>query len=559
MPGRISAVSARLSSAVERTPRTARARPARRPSRPAATQLALPRLSVSAWGLIGVTATFVGLTCWWVTQDRSIPIFDAGTQLGTAIQYHDMLRSGDILGPFNHVSQYPPLVHLVGAIAMFLGGVGVATPIIAANLIFVPLLTLGCYKTGELLYGRGAGLPAAIFVLGSPLLSAQFHVFMLDAPETALVSVSIWLLLASRQFSRLRFAAWAGLAVGCGLLVKVTFPFFLAGIVLLALARGGWRNWRNLGVFLAVALIFGAPWYLDHLSELATIAQLGGRNSGAVAGNLPPTLSSANLLWYFWSSLNSQLLAPLALLVLGGAIWTGHALLRRPEAKAVRLEFIAGGFLAWLAISLTPHHDIRYDMPLMPYLAVLATGWIVHLPRTARVAATAFTVLAVLAATLGSTFGVGKTVEFDLVHSPPATEALPDRVVVYSTSGFLVGAPQRDGDVPGLLDALRSSGVGEIVFSIRQSEQPDFSFEGLLPLARISGLQAAITPTVEFGASSKIATLVHRTIDARFPPPCRRLADGTGVWVLRFDPTKGKPALFCPESRPQFYSTKLVS
>jgi hypothetical protein len=215
--------------------------------------------------------------------------------------------------------------------------------------------------------------------------------------------------------------------------------------------------------------------------------------------------------------------------------------------------------VAWLAISLTPHHDIRYDMPLMPYLAVLGTGWIVHLRRTMRITATAFTGLATLAATLGVTFGVGKTVEFKLVHSPPATQAFPDRIVVYSASGFLVGAPQRDGDVPGLLSALRSSGVGTIVISITQSQQPDFSFEGLLPLARISGLQAAITPTVEYGASSKVATLVHRAIDKGTPPPCRKLADGTGVWILRFDPSKRRLALFCPDHRPQFYSTKLVS
>src|SRR5665811_2452362 len=209
--------------------------------------------SASAWGAIGITTAFVGLTCWWLTQDRSIPIFDAGAHLETAIYYHHLLQSGDLLGPFNYTSQYPPLAHLVGVFAMFVGGVSVASPIIGENLVFVPLLTLGCYQTGRLLFGPRAGLLAAIFVLGSPLLIAQLHVFMLDAPETALVAVSMWLLLASERFGRTRVAALAGLAVGAGLLSKVQFPFFVVGIALTALALGGWRNWRGLAAFAAIA------------------------------------------------------------------------------------------------------------------------------------------------------------------------------------------------------------------------------------------------------------------------------------------------------------------
>lgn len=215
------------------------------------------RLSHCAWGVIGVTSGFIGLTCWWLTQDRSIPIFDAGYQLGAAIEFHNQLHAGHLVQPFTQASLYPPLGHLVGALAAFIGGVNVASPIIGENLVFVSLLTLGCYRTGRLLFGARAGLLAAIFVLGSPLLIAQFHVFMLDAPETALVAVSMWLILASQDFSRTRIAGWAGLAVGFGLLVKVQFPLFLAGIVLAALARGGWRHWRGLVAFAALALVVG--------------------------------------------------------------------------------------------------------------------------------------------------------------------------------------------------------------------------------------------------------------------------------------------------------------
>jgi hypothetical protein len=514
--------------------------------------VAISDWSGSAWGAIGITAAFIGITCWWLTQDRSIPIFDAGSHLETAIYFHQQLQAGHLFEPFNNTSQYPPLAHLMGALAMFVGGVNLATPIIAENLVFVSLLTLGCYKTGRLLFGPRAGLLAVIFVLGSPLLIAQFHVFMLDAPETALVSVSMWLLLASEDFGRTRMAAFAGLAVGCGLLVKVQFPFFLAGIFLVALARGGWRHWRGLATFAAVALVVAAPWYIDHLSEFGTIAKLAGTNSGAIAGNQPPTLSIENLTWYFWSTLNSQLLFLLFLLVLGGTIWTVLDMVRGEEARGVRLEFLAGGFVAWLVISLTPHHDIRYDMPLMPYLAVIGTGWIVHLPRAARLVAAGVLVLAVAMSTLATSFGVGGQVEAKLVSSPPATQASPDRIVLYSNRGFLVAGPQRDGDVPGLFKVLRNEGVEVVAFDSAQLEAADFSGEGLGPLAMIAGLLPSVE-TALASSSSAAVTVIHQSVSSSSPSACTTLDDGTGVWVLRLNPESTKVEFFCPFPHPRYY------
>jgi dolichyl-phosphate-mannose-protein mannosyltransferase len=531
---------------------SATARAQVRPRVRAWAQVDISRWSGSAWGAIGVTASFIAITCWWLTQDRSIPIFDAGAHLETAIYFHEQLQLGHLLEPFNNVSQYPPLAHVVGALAMFVGGVNVATPIIAENLVFVSLLTLGCYQTGRLLFGSRAGLLAVIFVLGSPLLIAQFHVFMLDAPETALVAVSMWLLLAGEDFTRLRFAGFAGLAVGAGLLVKVQFPFFLAGIVLVALARGGWREWRGLVLFAAVALVVGAPWYIDHLSELSTIAKLAGTESGAIAGNQPPTLSSANLLWYFWSTLNSQLFLVLFVLVLGGTVWTIAEVARGGETRGPRLEFLVGAFVAWLAITLTPHHDLRYDMPLMPYLAVIGTGWLVNLSRVPRLAGATVLVLAVLANTLSTSFGVGGQVEAKLVSAPPNTQAYPDRVVLYSNRGFLVAGPQRDGDVPGLFKALRDEGVEVVAFNVNQIEAADFSGEGLGPLAMVAGLLPSIETALASSSSAAVA-VIHQSVSSSSPPACTTLSDGTGVWLLRLDQVSGHVAYYCPFRRPKYY------
>ena len=143
---------------------------------PPASERATRRVSGYAWGVTGVTAAFIAETGWWVSQDRSIPIFDAGAYLTQAVVFHRWLSVGHLLKPFTFISPHPPahppLAPLVGASATFVGGVNVASPIVGQNLVFVPLLTLGCYQTGRLLFGERAGLLAALFALGSPLLIA---------------------------------------------------------------------------------------------------------------------------------------------------------------------------------------------------------------------------------------------------------------------------------------------------------------------------------------------------------------------------------------------------
>ncbi len=502
---------------------------------------------------------FLALTCWWLTQDRGIPIFDAGTQLETALEYRSMLARGDLLGPFTFENVYPILGHIVGSVSALVGGMSVAAPIVGENLVFVPLLALGVYQTGRLLFGELAGMLAVLVVLGSPLMISMFHVFLLDAPLVAAVAMAVWLVLASEDFSRVGVSALAGLAVGLGLNIKVQFGLFLFGLIVIVLLHGGWRNWRGFAVFCAVALLFGTPWYIQHASELPRMIELSSSGPGTPPGNIPPTLSTENLFWYFWSVMNSQLLVPLWLLAVGGTVWLLVTVVRERGQDSLRMEFLAGGVAAWfIATYPDSHHDIRYGMPLLAFVAVAATGWIVSLPRPARVAAIALLAFGVGANTLGINFGVGGDAKVNLVSSPPPTEQFPEQLVFFQTTGFLASAPSRDGDVPALLDALRNDGVNTVSWSFEQSQLPDFSLEGLKPLVRIAGLEKAITERPQFVPQSNVVTLLHEAAGARTVPPCTRLSNGTGVWVVRYDAAARKLAFYCPSRLPRYYGVGTV-
>jgi hypothetical protein len=518
-----------------------------------ASHVRIARWSAYAWGAIGVTTTFIAVTCWWLTQDRSIPIYDAGTQLTAALKYQDMLRAGNLLGPFTTETVYPAFARLVGALGALIAGPSVASPIIAENLVFVSLLALGCYQTGRLVFGPLAGMLAVLFALGSPLVISMFHVFLLDAPLTALVAVSVWLMLASEDFSRPGAAALAGVTVGLGMNIKVQFAFFVVGLTVIMLAHGGWRNRRGLALFAVIALVIGAPWYLIHIGEWGKMLESASER-GAPVGNVPPTLSLENLEWYFWSVLNSQLALVLFVLAVAGGVWTLVDVVRARGRQAARLEFLASGFAAWLVITfITPHHDIRYGLPLLFFLAVVATGWIACVPRAPRLAAIAILVLGVCANTLGIDFGVGQEVKVALANPLPATEQLPDQIVVYTPDGFLVSAPSRDGDVLGLLEGLHRAGVKTVTYSVEESGNPDFSYAGLEALAEVAKLFPVLTEKLQGGNSASAATLIHGSVGTFNAPACTSLSDGTDVWVARYDSNARETAFYCPTRHPQFY------
>lgn len=577
-----------------------------------------------AWGAIGVTTLFIGITCWWLAQDRSIPIFDAGLHLSLVLNVHQELAAGNLGNALTLSVPYPPFAYLVGSLGITLGGVGVAPPILAENLVFVTALALGCYKVGRMAFSPLAGLLAVVFALGSPLIAAQFHVFMTDAPETAMVAVSIWLVIASEGFTKLRACAIAGVAVGLGMLTKEPFPIFVLGVGLVTLGRGGRRAWPGVAVFAVIALAIALPWYVHEHSLIQGIGDQATASSSAYPNSpgpgpkeiAPPRLSSANLEWYLWNLDNVELGLALLLLAAAGFVWTVSGLVRsrprasggtararpaarassearrqgrggragqtkekrpparpkswrsregggaavaptgseRPSVSPLALELTVGAFLSWLILTETYFHDTRYSMPLLIYPAVFAGGWIAHFTGRRRVLAVGALTLAVVANTLGSTFGLGKQYRITLPGASPTALQQPGYLTLYP-GGFLVSGPHRDGDLLATLRALRRSGVRYIAWNQRQGTfEPSFSNGGVAALAQIAQLTAVATPTASLGRRQ--AVMAHGKITSREVPPCVTLDDGSGVWIRIGNPAAAGAQDYCPLPRPHYYGPK---
>lgn len=525
---------------------------------------AAPRWSAGAWWAIAATVAFVLVSCWWLGQDRGLPFSDNGSHLITVLAYRDRLAAGDFGGDFwIRSGAYPPLTFVVGALGTFVGGANVWSPVLTQNLVYVPLLAAGCYGVGRMLAGPPAGALAVAFALGSPLIAEQFHVFMLDAPEAALVAVAAWLILRSDRFAHVPTAVLAGLAVGAGIGSKEQAPLFLAGLVLVALARGGWRNWRGLLAFATVALVVGMPWYVANLARFDVLTvPISGDERMPLEGK-PPLLSAANATWFAWATLNTLLFAPLFLLAATGvgraAVELSRAVRRRGRLAAadVRPELLGGLAVAWVALTVVPHHDLRYTMPLIVYLATLGTAWVVRLARIPRRAATAALLLAVLATTLGASFGVGGTARVALEREPYAPDyrtflhiygvPLRRQITLFADRNFIVTGPRRSSDIPALLDALRADGYTGVGWIREQAilGEPAFDLQGLWLLARFAGLdEPALTLRVPWEMDDPHHALLVRQSLPADTRPCLVLADGSGLWVA----VDGGRDRWCPDA-----------
>ena len=201
---------------------------------------------------------------------------------------------------------------------------------------------------------------------------------------------------------------------------------------------------------------------------------------------------------------------------------------RRPVSRRAA-ELALGAFVSWAALTETYIHDIRYSLPMTVYLAVFAAGWIPRLPRPLLVGTAAVLVLIALANSLGVGFGIGTP-----VMSAPTNaiyEQQPGTLTFYSNHGLWMGRPTRDGDVLGLLRALRRNGVRELSWSSENEGEVEFSGPGLAVLARIAGLSVPSGHVQPDRASRNQAFVSHGEPPPNVARPCVILRDGSGVWV----------------------------
>jgi hypothetical protein len=314
---------------------------------------------------------------------------------------------------------------------------------------------------------------------------------------------------------------------------------YLVGLLGCSLVRGGgWRNWRGIVAFVAVALVVGAPWYVRQLmlGQADGFIQAAGAGGDVPPAARPPALSGANLAWYLWATLNGLLFAPLFAFAAVGVGWAVARVRRSRALDDPTLELLCGLGAAWLLLTLIPHHDMRYTLGLIGYIAALGTVWIVRLSRGPRVALIVLLTIATAMAHMGATFGIGGESFRRLPGNRNAAygEGVPPRgrVIVYSNHDYMVSGPRRQPDVLAMLRALRRAGVTTIGWEDRiEVRDPYIEGLGLWALARIVGVEFVPQSGEITAPHPGEAVLIRARSIRELGPPCDRFADGSGLWI----------------------------
>jgi hypothetical protein len=500
-----------------------------------------PRFEFSREALLAALAAlaFIAISTWWLLYDGRAPGGgDPGRHLSTVVVFVELLGDADFgsVVEFEGLTDffYPPLVHLVGAVPGLLGLAVEDWGVVALNLVFIPMLVAGCYLVGRRVYGPRAGLLAAIFALGVPMVLQLSHVFMLDVPLTGAVALTVAALLASERFGRRRESVVAGALLGVAILVKPTAPLFVAGVVLVMLAGGGYRNWRNALLAAAATLLVAAPYFAVHLDDFLQLTK-----EASVASEDPWTqqfgwtfeglerFSPESLVWYLWSAANVQLFAPLLCLFLVGLVVAIRDRRRSPYIP----ELLGGLGVGYLGVTFLSLHDPRYTLPLIVFVAVIATGWIATSTSTAvRGAAVGLLVgivgLNVAAVTVG---GLG-TARITLFGEDDGDLIRPGDVTIVDHRGWVTGEPNPDSIWDRLLAAAQGEGMKTVAFTQHENLLNGTDFVGFDVVANDYGIEGTTFRT-EYAQSDLRVDTWWFSPDEVFekrgiPPPCETITEG---------------------------------
>jgi 4-amino-4-deoxy-L-arabinose transferase-like glycosyltransferase len=402
------------------------------------------RRSWAVPALLGVLVIAIsGLNVWWRTMEKRPPHWDMAHHLYNSLVYLDGFSVSNLWRFFTADEYYPPFVYWVTDVFYAAFGNNAIWVAILSNVVWIGLLVFSTYGVGKRLWNARVGWLSAVFVVSAPLIIDAGKDYMLDLPLTSIAALALYLLIRADGFASRRHSLLLGATCGCGLLVKWSFPLVVAlpvvhaSAIALHDARGRRRFDRLLNLAAAgiVTFAIAGAWYLHNgLSVLGSLNAYDGPE-GARLGN-PHVATVESALWYLWNLLNAQLyLVPFLLAVVGIAICCakrGHA--RRnlwPILMAVG---------TYIAFSLLRHKDVRYTLPMLPALAVIATSWVEYLPARARALSAAAFVAYSAAAVVVISFGTSLLPKQATIKLPSGVFS-PGSISVFEQNGYINGPP----------------------------------------------------------------------------------------------------------------------
>ena len=205
----------------------------------------------------------------WLSQNQAPPFWEESKYLLMGLKYKDLFSQISLfnLKSFAQIGgYYPPLLPISSLILI---GNSIRT-MAMANIIYMAIMLFSIFKIGEIIFDRKTGLWAAFILSMFPIVFGTSRMFMLDYALTAMVTLSIYLLLLTDYFKSTKYSILYGLSLGLGMLIKNTFGAFIIGPLIYIFYKAIFGNSKeekkkqiaNLFYSLSLGSILSIPWYV---------------------------------------------------------------------------------------------------------------------------------------------------------------------------------------------------------------------------------------------------------------------------------------------------------
>jgi 4-amino-4-deoxy-L-arabinose transferase-like glycosyltransferase len=222
----------------------------------------------------------------WLLENVTWTGWDKARHLAWSLQYNYLLGQFSLRSLFQVMVSdaiRPPFFAASASIlyALFGRSADVATMV---NVIYMAITLSATYGVGRRWGGRWSGLVSVVLLAFFPMFYAMSRYFYLEFALTAMVTLNVYLLLATDGFRRRGFSLLFGLSLGLGMLTKRTFAVFAVGPAIVAILASGmipltWQrlkqrpklHWRQALLALLGGLALSALWYLPNRDVVQTL------------------------------------------------------------------------------------------------------------------------------------------------------------------------------------------------------------------------------------------------------------------------------------------------
>lgn len=245
---------------------------------------------LAPWLVVAGLVLFHAVNNWlWLLENVTWTGWDKARHLAWSLHYNYLLGHFSIRSLFQIMVSdaiRPPFFAASASVMYALLGrsADVATMV---NVIYMAIALAATYALGRRWggeNGRSQGLVSVLLLASFPMFYAMSRHFYIEFALTAMVALTVLLLLATNGFRRRGMSLLFGLSLGLGMLTKRTFGVFAVGpVIVVVLASGlipmAWQRlkrrpklyWGKALLAWLVGLALAALWYLPNREMVKTL------------------------------------------------------------------------------------------------------------------------------------------------------------------------------------------------------------------------------------------------------------------------------------------------